>query len=322
MFDHCCKSHAALHRNPPQPAAQSAAGRSGFQQQQCLLTGCQLMGSVNKTTGMRYDYCSKAHADAAATRSFDAPPKTGFTTTTTDHSGLRAPSSGLRTFLPPCKHSGCTRPCAADAETGLVHDFCQAHSSGATNSTTNGIAVDGTSPGPSTQAPTGRAAVGGTKRSVMISAVAQAVPPPPPSASSAPGRVVQPGQCQLDGCMKLSAVDTTTRQRHDFCCRQHAQQAKDAGKAGGVANRGGASSAAPGPAAVCMLPGCIKPRTPGFDHCCKGHALAARKPMCTLPGCNEDAWFDRRRNEVKELKRGRDPLRLCTQRASSPVSPQ
>lgn len=319
MFDHCCRSHAALHRNPPQTLAQSAGSRSGFQQQQCLFAGCQLLRSVDKTTGMRYDYCSKAHADAAAMGLVDAPPAMGSTTTTTDHSGLRAPSSGLRTYLPQCKHSGCTRPCAADAKTGLVHHVCEAHSSVATNSTTNGDAADGTPPDPSTQAPTGGAAVGGTTRSVMISAVAQAVPPPPPTASSAPGRVVlpfpvPPGRCQLDGCMKLSAVDTTTRQRHDFCCAQHAQQAKNAGKAGGLVNRGGASSAAPGPAAVCMLPGCAKPQAPGFDHCCKEHALAARKPMCTLPGCYKDAWFDSQRKEVKELKRWRGPLRLFTHR--------
>lgn len=276
---------------------------------------------------MRYDYCSKAHADADVMRLFDAPPEMGSTTTTTGHSGLRAPSSGLRTFLPQCTHSGCTRPCAADAETGLVHDVCQAHSFGATNSTTNDVDANGTSPDPPTQAPKGGAAVGGTTRSVVISAVAQAIPPSPPSPSSTPGRVALPfrvprGQCQLDGCMKLSAVDTTTGQRHDFCCVQHAQQAKNTGKTRGLVNRGGAFSAAPGPAAVCMLPGCVKPQTPGFDHCSKDHAVAARKPMCTLPGCHKDAWFDPQRNEVKELKRGRVPLRLFTQLGFSPVPPQ
>lgn len=300
MFDHCCRGHAVLHQNTSQPGRPSAADISDFQQE-CLLTGCKLMGSVDKTTGVRYDYCSKAHADEAAMRMFGVAPDMRSTTTTIDNSGLRAPSSGGGgggTFLPPCKHNGCTRPYAADADTGLVHDVCQAHSSGAAKSNTNSVA-GGTS---STQAPT-RATMGRTVGIIRITTVARAAPPPP-SASSASGLFARPsavstGQCQLDGCAKMSAVDASTGQRHDFCCRHHAQQAKNPGKAG-IFNSSGAFSAVPG-SAVCMLPGCVKPQASGYDHCCKDHALAARKyiPMCMLSGCVQDAWFDPKRNQVK-----------------------
>ncbi|CAB1105002.1 unnamed protein product [Ectocarpus sp. CCAP 1310/34] len=302
VFDHCCRGHAIQHQNPLQPASQSAADISDFQQP-CLLPGCKLMGFVDKTTGVSYDYCGKAHANEAAMRMSGVAPKMGSTTTMIDHSGLRAPSSGGDTFLPPCKHSGCTRPCAADAKTGLVHDVCQTHFSGAANSTTY-IVAGGTSAD-------SFAAMGGTVGIIKISSIAQAAPPPP-SASSASGRVTLPsavssGQCQLDGCAKLSAIDTRTGERYDFCSRQHAQQAKNPGKAG-PSKTGGSFSAVPG-SAVCMLLGCVKPQAPGYDHCCKDHALAARKyiPMCTLRGCVKDAWFDSKRNQVKNLRRGVSP---------------
>lgn len=290
VFDHCCKGHAHLHRNISQPASSSAADISDFQQQ-CLLPGCGLLASVDTTTGVGYDYCSKDHANEAALRKLGAAPKIGSTTTTIDHSGLRAPSSG-----------------------GGV--ACQAHSSGAANSTTRSVA-GGTSPESSTQAPT-RAAMGRTVGIVRISAFAQAAPPPP-SASSASGPFGRPsamksGQCQLDGCAKLRAIDTITGQTYDFCCKHHAQQAKNAGKAG-LLNNSGVFSAVPG-LAVCMLPGCMKPPASGYDHCCKGHALEARKytPMCTLRGCVKDAWFDPTLKQVKNLRLEQVPLRLPTQR--------
>lgn len=244
---------------------------------------------------------------------FGAAPEMGSTTTTIDHSGLRAPSSGGGTFLPQCKQSGCTRPCAADAVTGRVHDVCQAHSSGAAKSNTYGVA-GGSSPDSSTQAPA-RAALGATVGIMKIAAVVPVAraAPPPTSASPASGGVVRPsavssGRCQLDGCAKLSAVDATTGQRHDFCCRQHAQQAKNAAKAVPV-NSSGAFPAVPGSAA-CMLSGCIKPAASGYDHCCKDHALLDRKnriPKCTLRGCGQDAWFDPKRNQVKTSGVGRSP---------------
>lgn len=309
MFDHCCRGHADLHKNPSQPASSSAADISNFQQQ-CLLMGCNLMGSVDRTRGVRYDYCTKAHADEAALRMFGAPPKIGCTTTTIDHSGLRAPSSGGGTFLPPCKHSRCARPCATNAETGLVHDVCQAHSSGTANSTTRSVA-GGTSPDSSTQAPM-RPAMGGTVSIVRNSAFAP-MAPPPPSPSPASGRFARPsarksGQCQLDGCANLRAIDTGAGQRYDFCCRHHAQQAKNAGKAG-LVDSSGAFRVGPG-SAVCMLSGCVKPPASGYDHCCKDHALEARKykPMCTLRGCVKDAWFDPILKQVKNLRRGQVPL--------------
>ncbi|CAM9544820.1 unnamed protein product [Ectocarpus sp. 4 AP-2014] len=298
VFDHCCRGHAIQHQNPPQPASQSTADISDFQQP-CLLPGCKLVGSVDKTTGVSYDYCSKAHANEAAMRMSGVAPKMDSTTPTIDHSGLRAPSSGGDTFLPQYKHSECTRPCAADAKTGRIHDVCQTDFSGAANSTTY-IVAGRTSADSSTKAPA-RAAMGGTVGIIKISSFAQAAPPPP-SASSASGRLTRPsavssGQCQLAGCAKLSAINTSTGERYDFCSRQHAQQAKNPGKSGPF-NTGGAFSAVPG-SAVCMLLGCVKPQAPGYDHCCKDHALAARKyiPMCTLRGCAKDAWFDPKRNQ-------------------------
>ncbi|CAM9611816.1 unnamed protein product [Scytosiphon promiscuus] len=293
VFDHCCRGHADLHKNPSQPVSSSAADLLDFQQQ-CLLTGCKLNGSVDRTTGVRYAYCSKAHADDAALRMFGAAPKLDSTATTIDQSGLRAPFSSGGTFLPPCKYDGCTRPCATNAVTGLVHDLCQAHSSGTANPTTCSVA-GGTLPDSSTQAPT-RAATGGTKVIVRPSTFAQAAPPlsSGPSASSrfARASAMKSGQCQLEGCAKLGAVDTSTGQRYDFCCRHHAQQVKNAGKAG-LFNSSGTFSALATPA-VCMLSGCVNPPTSDYDHCCKDHALEARKykPMCTLRGCAKDAWFD------------------------------
>lgn len=314
VFDHCGKGHAIQHQNLPTPARPSAAGTSDFQQE-CFLPGCKQMGSLGTANGVSYDYCSKDHPnEAAATpKMFGAAPGMGSTTTTRDLPGSRAPSSG--TFLPPCNHCGYTRPCTADAKTGLIDDACQAHSSGAATATIHGVA-GGTSSDPSTQAPT-PAATGTTVGIIRIARFTQAPPPSSASATSslsAPPLGVPSMRCQLDGCAKISAVDTSTGQRYDFCCRDHAQQAKNAGK-GRLSNSSGASSAVPR-SAECMLSGCSKPQASGFDHCCKDHALLAAQqniPVCTLRGCVKSAWFNPKNNQVKSLTRGQPPPppRLC-----------
>lgn len=57
---------------------------------------------------------------------------------------------------------------------------------------------------------------------------------------------------------------------------------------------------APATSSKCMLAGCERPQSAGYEFCCRDHVLEARKrgPPCALPGCSKPAFFDPKRNEV------------------------